>query len=119
MPSYGLSFQHSSLAAITQSGEETILSFENVYADGMLRSAEVKLLGVTEILCDGHAIEKLELLEDDGEVLEFSEDAGALSIIVAWVNFKQDTETEHTYRIACQSIVTTVGAISPDSPVGN
>src|ERR1700722_15809630 len=119
MPSNGPSFQHSSLAAITQSGEETILSFENVYADGILRAAEEKLLGVTEILCDGHAVEKLELLEDDGEVLEFAEEADTLSITIAWVNFKDDTETEHTYRIACQSIVTTVGAISPDSPISN
>jgi hypothetical protein len=118
MPSNGLSFQHSSLAAIAPSADETILSFENVYADGMLRSAEVKLVGVTEILCDDYAIEKLELLEDDGEVLEFSEESGALSMTVAWVNFKQDTETEHTYRIACRSIVTTVGAISPDNPTG-
>jgi hypothetical protein len=108
MPSNGLSFQHSSLAAIPQTGEETILSFENVYADGMLRAAEVKLLGVTEILCDGHAIEKLELPEE----------SGALSITIAWVNFKDDTETTHSYRIACRSIVTTVGAISPDSPIG-
>jgi hypothetical protein len=119
MPSTELSFQHSSLAAINQSGEETTLSFENVYADGMLRSAEAKLVGVTEILCDGHAIEKFELLEDDGEVLEFAEEAGALSMTIAWVNFKQDTESEHTYRISCGSIVTTVGAISPDSPIDN
>src|SRR5271163_3362173 len=113
MPSNGPSFQHASLAAITETGEETILSFENVYADGMLRSAEVKLLGVTEILCDDRAIEKLELLEDDGEVLEFAEDATGLSLVVAWVNFKDDTETEHSYRIACRSITTTIGAISP------
>jgi hypothetical protein len=119
MPSSELSFQHSSLAAITQSGEETTLSFENVYADGMLRSAELKLVGVSEILCDGHAIERLELLEDDGEVLEFTEDATGLSLVVAWVNFKDDDETTHSYRIACRSIVTTIGAISPDSPVGN
>lgn len=119
MSSNGLSFQHSSLAAIPQTGEETTLLFENVYADGMLRSAEVKLVGVTEILCDGHAIEKLELLEDDGEVLEFAEEAGALSMTIAWVNFKQDTETEHSYRIAFRSIVTTIGAISPDSPIDN
>jgi hypothetical protein len=119
MPSNGPSFQHASLAAITETGEETILSFENVYADGMLRAAEVKLLGVTEILCDDHAIEKLELLEDDGEVLEFAEEAGALSVTIAWVNFKDDTETTHSYRIACRSIVTTVGAVSPDSPIGN
>jgi hypothetical protein len=119
MPSSQLSFQHSSLAAINQSGEETILSFENVYADGMLRSAEVKLFGVTEILCDDHAIEKLELLEDDGEVLEFAEDATGLSLVVAWVNFKDDTETTYSYRIACPSITTTIGAISPDSPIDN
>jgi hypothetical protein len=119
MPSNGPSFQHASLAAITQSPDETILSFENVYADGMLRSAGVKLLGVTEILCDGHAIKNLELLEDDGEVLEYSEEPDALSITVAWVNFKQDTETTHSYRIACRSIATTIGAISPDSPIGN
>ena len=37
---------------------------------------------------------------------------------IAWVNFKQDTETEHAYRIACRSIITTVGAISPDNPTG-
>jgi hypothetical protein len=119
MSSNGPSFQHASLAAITPSEEETILAFENVYADGMLCSAEVKLLGVTEILCDGRAVEKLELLEDDGEVLEFAEEAGALSMTIAWVNFKQDTEAEHIYRIACRSIVTTIGAISPDSPIGN
>jgi hypothetical protein len=119
MPSPGPSFQHASLSAITQSGEETILFFENVYADGMLRSAEVKLAGVTEILCDDHAMERLELLEDDGEVLEFTEDATGLSLVVAWVNFKEDDETTHSYRIACPSIVTTIGAISPDSPMGN
>src|ERR1700761_2851371 len=119
MPSNGPSFQHASLAAISQSGEETILSFENVYADGMLRSAEVKLVGVTEILCDGQAIERLELLEDDGEVLEFAEDATGLSLVVAWVNFKEDDETTHSYRIACPSIVTTIGAVSPDNPTGN
>ncbi len=119
MPSNGPSFQHASLATITQSEAETILSFENVYADGMLRAAEVKLLGVTEILCNGLAIAKFELLEDDGEVLEFTEEAGALSITVAWVNFRQDTETTHSYRIACRSIATTIGAISPDSPIGN
>jgi hypothetical protein len=119
MPSNGLSFQHASLAAIVQTGEETILSFENIYADGMLRAAEVKLLGVTEIHCDGHAIEKLDLLEDDGEVLEYSEDATGLSLVVAWVNFKDDTETTHSYRFACRSIVPTVGAVSPDSPIVN
>jgi hypothetical protein len=119
VPSNELSFQHSSLAAITQSGEETVLTFENVYSDGMLRSAEVKLVGVTEILCDGHAIERLELLEDDGEVLEFAEDATGLSLVVAWVNFKEDDETTHSYRIACPSIVTTIGAVSPDNPTGN
>jgi hypothetical protein len=118
MPSNGPSFQHASLAAITPSTEETILSFENVYADGMLRAAEVKLLGVTEILCDGHAIEKLELLEDDGEVLEYSEEPDALSITIAWVNFKDDTETTHAYRLACRSIATVIGTISPDSPIG-
>jgi hypothetical protein len=119
MPSNGPSFQHASLAAFTQFEEETILSFLNVYADGMLRAAEVKLLGVTEILCDGHAIEKLELLEDDGEVLEYSEEPDSLSITIAWVNFKDDTETTHSYRLACRSIATVIGAISPDSPIGN
>jgi hypothetical protein len=115
----GISFQHSSLAAVAQAADETVLSFENVYADGMLRSAEVKLSGVTEILCDDSPIDRLEVLEDDGEVLEFAEEAGALSMVVAWVNSKDDTETEHSYRIACRSIVTTIGAISPDSPIGN
>jgi hypothetical protein len=114
----GVSFHDSSLAAISPSDDDISLSFENVYVDVELRFAEVKLLGVTEILCDGQAIEKLELLEDDGEVFEFTQDAAGLSMLVSWVNFKDDTETTHSYRIACRSIVTTVGAISPDNPTG-
>jgi hypothetical protein len=115
----GQSFQNASLAAIDRSQDDLILSFENVYIDGALRFAKVQLHGVTEIRCDDEVIEQLELMEDDGEVVEFAADATGLSIVVSWVNFKDDTEITQSYRIACGSIDTIIGAISPDSPMDN
>ena len=114
----GQSFHHASLIAITRSQDDLTLSFENVYVDGALRFADVQLHGVTEIRCDGNVIEQLELMEDDGEVLEFTPDATGLSMLISWVNFNDDTEIAQSYRIACRSIDTTIGAISPDSPIG-
>jgi hypothetical protein len=114
-----LDFRHASLADVVQTGDEMTLSFENVYADGVLRAAVVKLHGVTEIRCDDTVVEQFELMEDDGEVLEFTEDATGLSMVVSWVNFNDDTEIAESYRIACRSIDTSLGAISPDSPIGN
>jgi hypothetical protein len=119
MSSTAISFHDSSLRAINPSGGDICLSFENVYVEGTLRFAEVKLRGVTEILRDGHAIGEFELLEDDGEVLDYAEDAAGLTLLISWVNFKQDTESTHSYRISCRSIDTTIGSISPDSPIGN
>ncbi len=37
-------------------------------------------------------IEQFELMEDDGEVLEFTQEATAFSLVVSWVNFNDDTE---------------------------
>jgi hypothetical protein len=112
----GQSFHDASLIAIDRSQDDLTLSFENVYVDGTLRFAELKLQEVTEILCEGERTEQLELMEDEGEILELSEESGTLSILVAWMNFKEDTEIVQAYQIACRSIVTTVGSISPDNP---
>jgi hypothetical protein len=119
MPTNGQSFHDASLVAIARSQDDLTLSFENVYVDGALRFAEVQLHGVTEIRCDGDVIEQFELMEDDGEVVEFALDATGLTMVVSWVNFNDDIEVEQSYRIDCRSIDTIIGAISPDSPMGN
>ena len=110
------SFDDSSLVGVHRHEKDITLSFENVYVSGTLRFAELKLLRTTLILCNGEPIESFEMLEPEGEVLELTEEAGKLLLDIAWLNLKKDTEQERSFEITCESIVTTLGAISPDNP---
>jgi hypothetical protein len=114
----GTSFHDSSLVAIVHHDDDASLSFENVYVDGVLRFAEVILNGVIQISRDNSPIEKLEIVHDDGEVLELSAIDGTLTMLVEWVDYKRHLSTTHSYQITCKSIVSRIGSISPDNPAG-
>ena len=111
-----VSFDDSSLVGVHRHEKDITLSFENVYVSGTLRFAELKLLKTTLILCDEQPVEAFEMVEQHGEVLELTEEAGKLLLDIAWLNLKKDTEEERSYEITCESIITALGAISPDNP---
>ena len=113
------SFDDSTLVGVHRHDKDLTLSFENVYVDGTLRFAELKLSKTTKILCDGEPTEAFEMVEQQGEILELAEVSGQVSLLISWLNLKKDTEEERSYEITCESIITTIGSISPDNPFDN
>ena len=119
MLSKGTSFHDSSLVSISHRENDTLLFFENVYVDGTLRFAELVLKEVVEVVCDGARIAKIEMIYDDGEILELSVSDKELSMLVIWTEFKKHIDETRSYQISCTSVVANIGSVSPDNPVAN